>query len=281
MGMDLYKYRIENEEINNKEDSYYIGKNLTKKQIEDISHLKTKIEEEIKNSEIEKAIDEVLKLNGILEYKKLEEEIFWDFRVLEKRPLYILISNEKTKERYKQIMINIDKAFEEKTEVNIGYKEEDELYKEVEDTIQKLYNNEMKKEKNIFKNDCSKKVFNTSLGKLYIYNKDKLKINNQYYLETNNLKNINYIRKPFRHVLGESKIKNKEIFNVGNWTGVDHEKLNIFLKKTIYNNSCRVFMTSKHNYLKNDMKELVDKYMIEHIENLFPIKNNEFISIDW
>ena len=251
MGMDLYKYVINNKEEGTK-NLIYIGKDLSNKELSYFENfeIKTFLSADMK------------KVNNISKeiFNEDLSEMFYDFS--EHTNLnFILKPNNKLDNELKKETYFIDDVKEREA----AEKYQEELVKSIQEDINKY-------------SKVNEKI-NIDSGILYIVK--EVPTVKEFYL-SNSYEEVGHIRKPFRH--RQTPPKNEDgvtTIYIDNTTGVDKEKLDIFFKKCNYNEDEAILsFTNKHD-VKEDFLSCLSKEMYPYGEKLFPLKDNECICIDW
>ena len=134
-------------------------------------------------------------------------------------------------------------------------KERETAEKYQEELIQNIEND-------IAKYSQENEKINIDSGILYIFK--NIPIKKDYYISHSD-EELGYMRKPFRDCTDQNRIESKKAF----------------FSKASYNKEESILVfTNKHNVEKEFLAAL-DKYSFPFGEKLFPLKDNEFIAIDW
>jgi len=252
MGMDLYKYKI-----TKGEGDIYLGRELTK---EELSYFDNFDVYSLDDADMEKVAEKVYNLFG---KDAFEKTFFYDFR-------------EETENKY---FLKLEPKLFEKLEYL-----ESVMF---DDTDDNLKENAQKKYEELFSlinHEIStvsekEKIIKINSGEIYLF--ESIPTLKEYYIK-GEAEEVGYMRKPFRHFSTPPKSKNgTTTLYIDNTTGVPKEIYDVFKKKILYSPDCSLMVfTNKHNAEKEFLASIGEDYK-EYGSSLFPLEDDELISIDW
>lgn len=263
MGMDLYKYIINNEQKTENKKEIYVGRNLNKEQLDSLSNFNLISKKIVDDDNFWQMVLSKFGYNKD-DISKINKLFFWDLRFDQKdlKP-FVLKFNEKTLNDINKIDDEIDKLYLDNKDTKKSYLKLEKYYNDILNSVKELKY--------------------SKFGEIYFLDKN-INTDFEYFISCSDIEEIGYMRKPFKHYNQKPTISNdKTTFYIGNFAGTDVDKLrNDLFNKCIYHKSEAVLtLTENHNYLLEDFLNCIPEHNRETFTSLFPIKNNEVISIDW